>query len=299
MHKTYNFTYDKEQEGSMALFPVPTPTSTLNKTFHEEATGSRNIDNMICSKRLFENGETNDDMPEPNAKKSKATDTNIVDILTKMDQKLDVITGIQQQLKSLSNSVESNKTEIVKINQQLYKNKENVTKLDDKVASAMLNNERTDIELRKINLLFTGVNEAEGETLLMLKMEIQSIIKSITGQNIDVDTVQRLGKPTHNRARQVKVRFFALNERNSVWNNRFKTSRMQFINEDFPESTNKAAAILRKKQRELKTLGIESRLNPYNKSLKTADAVFTIDDDFVMHEAAHNLIEVDLPEQRR
>jgi len=102
-----------------------------------------------------------------------------------------------------------------------------------------LDREQVEMEVRKINLVVAGIVDEEKETDTLLRSKVQNLLNSIvTTENVNIDTVTRLGKFRPHHTRFILVRFASMRERNLVWdaNIKKKTTPPAYINEDLPYS---------------------------------------------------------------
>jgi len=282
--KTFSFTYEQQGDDNMATKAKPMTSDKQN---------AKNVTNGskkgMGKRPLNASTESIDDPSESQSKKNKSCDCNTVLLsLEQINKKLDTLTSMQATINQLTVDVDSNKSKIKSINDQLSKNTSTINQVSTKVNVAWQMNEKTEIELRKINLVFAGIPEDENESENALKVELHKIIKKITNKDIHVDTANRIGQKRHDRTRLVKTRFYCLSDREMVWSNRLKTTRPVFINEDLPPTTLKAHAIMRKKLKELKTDSINAKPNFYKKTITTDEKFYFFDENLVLQE---NVIE--------
>lgn len=175
-----------------------------------------------------------------------------IDKLKKID-KLELLLSknIKQHDQRLTN-LESDNQKLQKQVQQLSKENKILTK-----------------ELRNKNLIIHGLAETENESPDTLKVAVSDLFQSITQKNIAVDTVYRLGHKKDNVNRHVRVSLLSQTERNLVYENRLKTKKGIFVNEDLHPNTRKDHSLLRKKRKELSDQQIKSSINYSTSTLQS------------------------------
>lgn len=131
--------------------------------------------------------------------------------------------------------------------------------------------------MRSKNLIIHGLTETEAETSSGLQETVQKLFRSLTQKDIQVDLGYRLGIKKDNAARHVRVCLFSQSDRNLVYENRMKTEKGIFINEDLHKNTRRDLALLRRKKKELNDQQIKSSINFNAKTLETESGeAFTV-----------------------
>ncbi len=137
------------------------------------------------------------------------------------------------------------------------------------------------IELRKLNLLITGLCEELDETPSSLLSKVTQFFReALALKDIDIDIVHRIGVHVENRVRHVKVKFQREAHRNLVWNsrNRLRENGMAiFINEDLPPATLKKRFLLRTEGKKATAAGKTVRL--LGDKLVVDNVTYTLDDN--------------------
>lgn len=111
---------------------------------------------------------------------------------------------------------------------------------------------------RKLNLLFIGIKESEGENLLEVVTSI--FTKKMALKDIEVDVAYRLGKPGGDKPRPVLVRFPRLAPRQRVWFSKSKLKSNEdnnqiWINEDLPKAVKHAQRTFYRVLQKAKSMG--------------------------------------------
>jgi len=132
------------------------------------------------------------------------------------------------------------------------------------------------LEVNKLNLILSGLDEPETESTDSLITAIESILQVSTGYFIHLDHAYRVGTGTR---RKVKLRFLSIKDRNAALKSSSKLPPTVFINEDLPSSTRQAHGKLRAKLKELKSSSTEEIKVDWKKlSIETASSKFQIMD---------------------
>jgi len=244
--------------GSSGTKPTSNSTKTSRKRDNEmdtssDETGAENVNN----KRQKGNSPcTNCDL------------TTVLSALTDMKtqlEKLDKIDDLSQSLKELKDEISKNVSNVEVLQNNVEDLFNGLDKIDGRIEDLKHDSDKLETEMKRINLIMSGLWDEETETDPDLRSKVQNVFNSVvTSENVQIDTVSRLGKFNPTRPRLVKVRFASMKGRDLIWSQRIKTKSPVFINEDLPKTTLKAHAELRKKRRELEGLKIATKVN-YNK----------------------------------
>lgn len=113
-------------------------------------------------------------------------------------------------------------------------------------------------ESRKPNLLFVGLNEAEGEEPIKV---ISSFLKKCMGiTGVRVDTAYRLGKPGGSKPRPILARFPFMAQRQRIWYSKSKIKPTEegekvWIHEDLPKKAKHVQRTFYRILKKAKSLG--------------------------------------------
>jgi len=110
------------------------------------------------------------------------------------------------------------------------------------------------LEVNKLNLILSGLDEPAAESTDSLIAAIESILQVSTGYFIHLDHAYRVGTGIR---RKVKLRFLSIKDRNAAHKSSSKLPPTVFINEDLPSSSRQAHGKLRAKLKELKSNSTE------------------------------------------
>lgn len=139
-------------------------------------------------------------------------------------------------------------------------------------------------ELRNKNLIIHGLSETESESPAQLKEVVSSLMSKITEKNVSIDVAYRLGQKKENTNRHVRVSFLSQSDRNMVYENRMKTKKGIFINEDLHKDTRRNLALLRRKRKELTEQQIKCNINYSTLTLETESGeVFCVHDGAIIN----------------
>lgn len=178
------------------------------------------------------------------------------------------ITKINESLAIQRNDIDVLKSEMSSLACKTDKFAMSVNKTED-------NYETLDREVRKINLIFSGLADSVDETVESLHRNVASIILHITGNQVNFDIATRIGSLNNHRTRQVKVRFHRMENREFVWNSRKNTKPPIFINEDLPFTMRRDFAVIRKKAKDLKDQNVKCEINWSKRTITTdSDKLF-------------------------
>lgn len=207
------------------------------------------------------------------------TQINGADLLDKLCAKIDSSTNdIKMSISEINNSLASHKSEIEALKSTVANLSSSSRQASGAISSLEHNTEFVERELKRINLVISGLQDAVDEYPGVLKGKIAEFLTSITDCNIEIDTATRIGKFVENRCRHIKVRFLTMTDRNRVYESRFNTTPPVFINEDLPFCTRKDNFILRQKLKELKEKKIPAEIVWTKKTIKTGTHCFTLKD---------------------
>jgi chromosome segregation ATPase len=148
--------------------------------------------------------------------------------------------------------------------------------LSSKVAQLEHSQEVIEREMKKINLIISGVADCSNEFNTSLRGKIETLLQDITSDIIKVDAVARIGSYQGDKSRQVKVRFLTIRDRDNVWNCRTNTNPPIFINEDLPFSIRRDHAVIRKKVKQLKEDNIQYDIKWGARQIQTEQHLYTI-----------------------
>ncbi|OXA54130.1 hypothetical protein Fcan01_10251 [Folsomia candida] len=185
----------------------------------------------------------------PNSSENSNNSPITIGILTQL---------LNDNTKILTSRFDNLDTSVALHKEKLDELESEVKNLKIKVSETTGENERLWCELSKINLIFSGIPERINESQKDLFDQVANVIKA-TGHTYNFDTAYRIGKPSKNSTRPIKVRFLSLFERNEVYGNRFKVNKPTFINEDLPASLRNDHRILRQKRSQLRNLGYDAK----------------------------------------
>jgi len=190
----------------------------------------------------------------------------------KMDKNLKATTDIKKEMTDLKRTVNNH-------DKRLSDAESGIQKLELSVNQITSENELIQIELKKLNLVFMGIQDDLEESQDQLYTKVQSIISKTTPLDIPLDTFYRLGYFNSAKNRPVKVKFTSMTQRNIIYSNRSNLLPPNFINEDLPYSTRKSNAILRNKKKEAINEGVpadEVNINYKMKQIAVKGQVFKV-----------------------
>ncbi|CAL8132706.1 unnamed protein product [Orchesella dallaii] len=170
--------------------------------------------------------------------------------LANMDTKLDVITTVQQSLQQLTTDVAISKEEIETLKTGLSQTRQVAENTAEKLRNIQKQNDRIELELRKINLVISGIDDFRSQTSNKLTNAVENLLRTLAGREIKIEAVYRIGKYRDKYIRPVKINFKNISERNTIYECRLNTVYPIYINEDLQPSIQKAHRNLRRKSKE-------------------------------------------------
>jgi len=170
-------------------------------------------------------------------KKHRSNDRELLELILQKISRLDIIE--ENQLKSDKKLEKLDLLESISATVKVHENQ--IKFLSDEMTKLQNENERLNIELGKLNLIYHGIPDSKDESSTLLFEKLDPIIG---GNNID--TAWRLGKFSDNMCRPVKVRFISLYARENAFQNRKKFKPPTYVNPDLPKSTRMLHSSLRK-----------------------------------------------------
>lgn len=219
---------------------------------------------------------------------------------TSLDKKLDTFDTLKTSMDSITSSITKMEATITELKAGVSKNTENVHKLQSEVSN--VTNQFEDIiqqfddfrsqrvalemEVKKINLIVSGIDDAEEESENQLADKLQTEISKVKKDFIfKYDTVRRLGKYKKGTTRPIQVRFEKMRDRDEFYNIKSSMKRPVYINADVPEVVRKAEYAMRQKIRDLKATKTEiSSVDWKCYSIVTASVTFKLSKDLYFEE---------------
>lgn len=221
----------------------------LNSTMSDEVSGrSNDSDSAIVMPEAFK---------------------HLQDYLDRKLANLDKLNKIDNLEKMLRNNIKHHDTRLSKLETDNERLKQQVEKLARDNEQLSRDNEQLTKETRSRNLIIHGLVETEAESSTSLNDTVRKLFHTITQKEIPIDVAYRLGVKKENVTRHVRVSLHTQSDRNVVYENRMKTGKGVFINEDLHKNTRRDMALLRRKKKELSDQQIKCNINYNNLTLKT------------------------------
>lgn len=211
----------------------------------------------------------------------KRQNQEISDQLKKLDKKTDPIKNIESSIEQLQNEVKNTNVELSNHQSIIEQLQDGQEVTNNKITGLTNQKNQIDLEQRRMNFIISGLAEDSNEDSNSLEQKVQNIIFQVTNENIEIDTVNRMGMFNQYTTRKIHVRLTKIKDRNLVLQNKKKTPRGIFINPDLPKDILKAEALVRIKGRELKAAtGKEVSLNYRKLIVETDTEIHTLQDNF-------------------
>lgn len=169
-----------------------------------------------------------------------------------------LLTEMQDSIRRLTNDVQHNRNGIDELRADVRNSESKVAGFEEKLSQFQKQNDRIEVEIRRINLIVSGIGDSASQNPIELEAEVSSIFRNITGRTITFSKIVRIGSFKVDKTRLVKVCFRDITDRDMVYLNRQKTVPPVYINEDLPQSIQKANGILRRKSRQLRIEGVDN-----------------------------------------
>ena len=230
--------------------------------------------------------ETSGAKPKKTRKEKETTTTDLMNFLETMKSEMKAnFQEAKQQFESMSGSVKALDERLSIVESKIATNSNQ--------PSLKYNHELEllQIESRKLNLIFVGLQDNSDETEESLINKIVNFCSNeVEVRNVQIDLAHRLAYNQFG-PRNIKVRFLSLRQRNQVFNSRniLRTKKIPvFINEDLPPVTANRRKLLRKECSKAKDLGHKTRL--LGDRLWIDDLPYEIDDknDLIRVKPNHN-----------
>lgn len=210
------------------------------------------------SKDMGTDDETENSQGSPKTKKNKTCDCDgwkeAFAVISAKLSKLDKLDNIETSIAQLSTDLLRNDNKIIDIQQDVETINNDITEIRNQLDDFRSDKIKIEIEVRRLNLILSGIKEEDNENEHKLASKIQKVVTDIKpGTQFKYDTISRLGAPTSGKTRNVIVRFETMKQRNTFFELRKETTPPVFINMDVPEAVRKAEYLLRVKIRQLKT----------------------------------------------
>lgn len=205
--------------------------------------------------------------------------------LDNLNKKTDKIDDIDKAIKEFKEGLTKTNSNVLKLQQDVDDISEGLENVQKEVTTIKTDRDAIETEVKKINLIMSGIGDEDNEPESLLRSKVQNEINSIvTTENVKIDTVSRLGRYSKDKTRLIKVRFATMRERDLVWKNHTKTQPPVFINLDLPKNTLKVHAELRKKQRELKAAKFLTKINYNRLAVLTPSKTYKLNPDSTFDE---------------
>lgn len=203
---------------------------------------------------------------------NEETDTSRIETMFRqiIDGQEESRVELRESISSIKTTLQNQQKEIDEIKIRL----DNGIPPDQSINRLSSNQEFLECEINKINLVISGINEIANETLENLSSTITALCKSITGVDIKLDTVYRIGRQNSSKPRLVKVRFLTMADRDRVWANKSNAKHPVYFSKDLPFATRRDFAVMRKKAKDLNESEIEFVINWNRKTITTSSNLF-------------------------
>lgn len=233
-------------------------------------------------------------MSRNGTKRAKITDEPDLDLDTTDDE-------MEEERKSLENKTVEEmcmlyfpkltrmEKKVSKCVKALHHHNEEISELKKEVVT--LKQEVTDLKAelqqqhRRSNenyLIVSGIKEEKNETETTLINTILNTFNSKMGLQVQLDIAFRIGKPTENKPRMVKVHFPILGHRNEVWKKRKALGHPIYVNEDLHPATRLIRSKLSKAFKEATAKGQTAKLNFKRNEITIDDTVHGFVNDILI-----------------
>jgi len=178
---------------------------------------------------------------------NKGTQETLVQVQTQLAE---VAESADQIKKSLNDLKEEFTAKLSDHDNRLSFLEGDITSIHQQLNSNSKANDSLYLEVNKLNLILSGIEEIPHETTDDLLECVKDLLQRAVGHPVAVDHAYRIGLGTR---RKIKLRMLTLTERNAVFKASKNLPASVFINEDLPPYTRQAHGKLRAKLKEMKT----------------------------------------------
>jgi len=201
-------------------------------------------DEMDLYETQNEEIEDHDDQYEaPNPKRTRVEDAN---------SPATTLANLIQQQNSMAKQLEKLDTLFVIRDQLMDQNRtmkqltKTISYMENDMIKLKEENERLEKELKRTNLIFTGITDEEFESEDACLKKIQKCIADYCNiKTVSLDTAHRLGNYSTDRNRLIKVKLMKISDRRKILDQRNNFPDTIFVNEDLPKSTRQHHFLLR------------------------------------------------------
>lgn len=198
-------------------------------------------------------------------------------IMAFLGSKIDKLSeDVNKSIAKLSESLTVQQKDIFQLKSYVDSIKKFNIGLSTRVENSAAQCEIIERELKRINLVITGLSDPDNESVEILRQKVAELCSNVSNCQIKVDSVCRIGKLNLPKPRQVLVRVFSMSDRDLVWANRKNTVPPVFINEDLPFTLRRDYGILRQRARDLRNDKVNAEINWKNKSITTGTEVLEV-----------------------
>ncbi|OXA38341.1 hypothetical protein Fcan01_26892 [Folsomia candida] len=258
---------------------VPSPKKNSNKSNAKVAEFNFNHNNVTNKRLRSDNsskGSENSFNGELSQSKNQSSSGN-ERIMKFLGEKIDKLAeDVNNSLAKLSENITAQQRDINQLKSDVANNTKSNIGLSTRFENIVVQSESIEKELKRINLIITGLNDPINESNESLKQVVEELCSRVSKSEIKVDIVTRIGNHSALKPRQIIVRFYCLSDRELVWASRKSTVPPIFINEDLPFTLRRDFAILRKKAKDLRRENEDAEINWRKKTITTESDVLIV-----------------------
>jgi hypothetical protein len=128
--------------------------------------------------------------------------------------------------------------------------REEVRNLNETISKIISDKDNVYFELNKLNLIISGLPDSFSETSEQLIAKVKPFLHKIASKHFNVECSFRLGAFS-NKYPRIKIRFYSLSDRNTVWSFRNMAQSPYYINEDLSLNIRQIHGKLRQQKRDI------------------------------------------------
>lgn len=257
----YNFVYQPTTADTMGKGTSQGNSKNNPASSNQFINTRKRSQNAMNSEENVTNGGSQD-QPE-SSKRSKTSDCKCQqcdNVKHKLDEissnlaKLDSLDRIEATLMQITNSLAATNGSVVQLQSEVETIKEDLSNVQQQIVDFRSEKTKMETEMKKINLIVSGIRDEDEESEQQLATKIQNEISKINNgrQRFNFDTISRFGRYKPGKTRNVHIRFLSMRDRNEFFELRKSVRNPVFINADVPEEVRKAEFLMRQKIRFLK-----------------------------------------------
>jgi hypothetical protein len=170
----------------------------------------------------------------------KLVENSLVSLQSKTQSIVEKITSMKSEIDANISSHESQITVL----------QDEVRNLNETISKIISDKDNVYFELNKLNLIISGLPDSFSETSEQLSAKVKPFLHKITSKHFNVECSFRLGAFS-NKYPRIKIRFYSLSDRKTVWSLRDMAQSPYYINEDLSLNICRIHGKIRQQKRDI------------------------------------------------